>query len=228
MKHLLLFLCLAVTMTAGMRTIPAGANASDDALDPAFAGWKAVPPVSLALQRTPPLYSTDAPAALEIQSVQVQLLRGAPVTYVRLEWADSTSESFALEGARKAWVTEKLVTPSQATDRFSDSVAVMIPSQPPADGVYPSLQMGDPKHPVRIFFVDTSRGAHVMEAAGRGTTRRTAQTFPARSVYSGGTWAVTMKLPALPSGTPLSVAVWNGGQQDRDGRKYFTVWYKTE
>jgi hypothetical protein len=39
---------------------------------------------------------------------------------------------------------------------------------------------------------------------------------------------VTLELPELPVGTPLAVAIWNGSQQDRDGRKYFSVWYKTE
>ena len=39
---------------------------------------------------------------------------------------------------------------------------------------------------------------------------------------------VTLQLNELPAGTPVAVAIWNGDQQDRDGRKYFSVWYKTQ
>ncbi|MCW5976797.1 MAG: hypothetical protein KIT09_01905 [Bryobacteraceae bacterium] len=227
MKRSLALLFFAAALSAEMPSIPSTAAAPDDALDPASTGWKTARAVSLALHRTPPLYATDAPAAREIDSVQVQLLRGASAVFVRLEWADPTRDEVSLPGQEKTWVTEKLVTPSEATDRFSDSVAVMIPAEPGAD-VYPSLQMGDRDRPVRIYFVSATRGAAVMEATGRGTTHRTGERFPARLGYAAGKWAATMQLQNLPAGAPLSFAVWNGSQQDRDGRKYFTVWYTTE
>jgi DMSO reductase family type II enzyme heme b subunit len=88
----------------------------------------------------------------------------------------------------------------------------------------PSLQMGDSSDPVDIYYWNSTRGAMLMQAAGRGTTRRTGQTFPAQGQYGGGQWSVTLELPNLPAGTPLAFAVWNGSQKDRDGRKYFSVW----
>jgi len=73
-------------------------------------------------------------------------------------------------------------------------------------------------------FWDSTRGPGIMEATGRETTKRAGQVFPAQGQYSAGKWAVTMQLPDLPPGTPVAVAIWNGSQQDRDGRKYFSVW----
>ena len=195
-------------------------------LDPAAFEWKSVAPATLALNRTPPLYSTDAPAALEIPSVQLQVLRGASGTSVRLEWADPTHDTAAIPKAERTWQGDSLVKQSAATDRFSDACAVMIPAKPLSGDVSPSLQMGDAAHPVRIFVWDSTRGAAIMEATGRETTKRTGQAFPAQGAYAAGKWTVTMQLPVLPEGTPLAVAVWNGAQQDRDGRKYFTIWYR--
>jgi DMSO reductase family type II enzyme heme b subunit len=104
----------------------------------------------------------------------------------------------------------------------------MIPSQPTAGDLNPGLQMGDAGHPVRIFFWDSTRGAAVMEASGRETTKRTGHSFPAQAQYAGGRWTVTMQVPGLRAGAPFAIAVWNGSQQDRDGRKYFTIWYRAQ
>ena len=202
------------------------ATFAQTALDPSAAAWKTAAPVTLALNRTPPLYSTDAPAALEIPSVQLQVLRGAGGTSVRLEWVDKTHDTAAIPKAERTWQGDALVKQSEATDRFSDACAVMIPAKPLSGDVSPSLQMGDAAHPVRIFFWDSARGAAIMEATGRETTKRTGQAFPAQGAYAAGKWTVTLQLPVLPEGTPLAVAVWNGAQQDRDGRKYFTIWYR--
>ena len=198
------------------------------ALDPAAAEWKPAPAMALALHRTPPLYPTDAPAANEVQSVQAQVLHTAAGNFVRLEWADKTHDTAALPKAERAWQGDHLVAQSAATDRFSDACAVMIAARPAAGGVNPSLQMGDAEHPVEIFFWDSTRGAAVMEASGRETTRRTGKTFPAQGQYAAGKWTVTMQIPDLKPDTPFAVAVWNGSQQDRDGRKYFTVWYRAQ
>ena len=226
MRLVTLLLSLTLAAQAGMKTIPVSKNAGGDAMDPASATWKTVAAVPLALQRTPLLYPTDAPAALEIPSVSVQAVRVAAGVVVRLEWLDATHDATQLAKAERAWQGEHLVKQSGATDRFSDACAVMIPAS--AGNVNPSLQMGDAQHPVRIFFWDATRGAAVMEARGRETTRRLGAGFPSQSVWANGKWSVTLQLPELAAGTPIAVAIWNGKQQDRDGRKYFTVWYKTE
>jgi complex iron-sulfur molybdoenzyme family reductase subunit gamma len=88
--------------------------------------------------------------------------------------------------------------------------------------------MGDADHPVGIYYWNATRGPMVMQAQGRGTTRRTGQSFPANGIYQKGQWSVTLELPDLPAGTTLAFAVWNGSQKDRDGRKYFSVWQMLE
>ena len=92
----------------------------------------------------------------------------------------------------------------------------------------PSLQMGSQQLPVLIYFLDTVRGPAVMEAQGRGTTRRTGTAFPGRSVYENGGWSAVLQLPAPAPDTPLAFAIWNGSQKDRDGRKYFSVWHRAD
>jgi DMSO reductase family type II enzyme heme b subunit len=197
-------------------------------LDPAATEWKSAASVVLALHRTPPLYSTDAPAALEIPSVQAQIIHGATGNFVRLEWADKTHDTTVIPKAERAWQGDHLVTQSAATDRFSDACAVMIPAKPVTGDLNPSLQMGDADHPVHIFVWDSTRGAAIMEANGRETTKRIGQSFPAQAQYAAGKWAVTMQISDLHAGAPFAVAIWNGSQQDRDGRKYFTIWYRAQ
>ena len=70
----------------------AGALAQN-ALDPAAAEWKSAAPMTLSLHRTPPLYPTDAPAALDVPSVQAQFIHSSAGNFVRLEWADKTRDA---------------------------------------------------------------------------------------------------------------------------------------
>lgn len=187
--------------------VPARSDAND-LLDPLSASWQSALPVDLALQRTPPLYPTDAPAVSEITSVELRMIHAQGKTFARFNWKDTSHD-----------------TGMKAPDRFADGCSIMWPARPITDGISPSLQMGDENHPVVIYYFDAARGAAIMHAAGRGTTRRIGQSFQSKAVYSNGGWLVTMALPLMPAGTSFSVAVWNGSQQDRDGRKYFTVWH---
>jgi DMSO reductase family type II enzyme heme b subunit len=208
--------------------ICSAAALAQNALDPAAPEWKSAAPVALALHRTPPLYPTDAPAAIEVPSVQAQFIHSPAGNFVRLEWADKTHDAAVLPKAERAWQGEHLVTQSAATDRFSDACAVMIPATRGTGDLNPSLQMGDAAHPVNIFVWDSTRGAAVMEARGRETTKRTRQSFPAQAQYAAGKWTVTLQISDLQAGAPFAVAIWNGSQQDRDGRKYFTIWYRAQ
>jgi len=227
MKPLLTIAICCLAAHAESRSIPVAQQAAEGLLDPAAAAWKAVPAASLSLQRTPLLFPTDEPASLEIPRVELRLVRGSGKTLVRLEWADPSKESTTFAKAERPWQAEHLVKQSGATDRFSDACAVMIPSGPIGE-VFPSLQMGDAAHPVKIFFWDSSRGASIMEAHGRETTKRTGKSFQAQASWAAGKWSAVLELPELQTGTPLAVAIWNGKQKDRDGRKYFSIWYKTQ
>jgi len=213
-----------LSLSSADATIPA-----QTLLNPLATDWARIPSHRIALNRTPPLYDTEAPAALEIPHVDVRLARAEGKLIVQMIWRDATEDTAQIaklpsapyEGRPHKELTE-------ATDRFFDSAAVMHPQRPTTEGVWPSLQMGDIGQPVTIYFWNSARGAARMKAEGRGTTKRTGESFPCQAIYRDGAWNLAMELDSIPSGMPVAFAIWNGSQQDRDGRKYFTTWLKLE
>ena len=220
----------AAAGSAGMvLRVSAAASRAEALLDPLAGDWAKMPVQRVALNRTPRLYDTEAPSELEISFVDVRLARADGKLLVNMTWRDPTrdaAEIAKLPQAPTEGRPHKELT--EATDRFSDSAAVMHPAKSPVNGQWPSLQMGDPGNPVSIYFWSASRGAARMQAEGRGTTRRTGDTFPAQAAYRDQIWHVTFELQDVAAGIPLAFAVWNGSQQDRDGRKYFTTWLRLE
>jgi hypothetical protein len=205
------------TLTVMPLSVPA------EALLNGSAAWDRIPVHRISLNRTPPLYDTDEPASPEIATVDVRAVRTEGKLLVQMSWLDPTQDAATLpEVPNTPPETRFHKLPTEAEDRFFDAAAVMFPARPGA--VSPSLQMGDSEDPVRIFYWNAARGPMLMEAAGRGTTKRTGASFTARANYEKGRWTVVLELPGLPAGTPLAFAVWNGSQKDRDGRKYFSVW----
>jgi hypothetical protein len=214
----------------GMSLRAATSSARAEALlDPVSPEWSKLPSQRVALNRTPRLYDTEAPSELEIPYVDIRLARAEGKLLVLMIWRDATQDTAQIaklpsapaEGRPHQELTE-------ATDRFFDSAAVMHRVRLPENDVWPSLQMGDTGNPVTIYFWNAARGAARMQAEGRGTTKRTGETFPAQAVYRDSSWRLSMELGDVPAGMPLAFAIWNGSQQDRDGRKYFTTWLKLE
>lgn len=202
---------------------------TDSLLNGGPAAWNQIAVKRVALNRTPPLYDTDEPATLEVSSIDVRTARAGRKLLVQLSWRDPTRDAIALaEVPDTPPETRFRKVQTEADDRFFDAAAVMFPAKPGSDAIAPSLQMGDAEHPVQIYYWNATRGAMLMQAQGRGTTRRTGQSFPANSTYQNGQWNVIFELPDLPSGTIVAFAVWNGSQKDRDGRKYFSVWQVLE
>ncbi|HXY10927.1 MAG TPA: ethylbenzene dehydrogenase-related protein [Terriglobales bacterium] len=226
----LLSLCVfAQTQTepASLQSLPVSTSSAtvDSLLKRDATAWSQIAPKRVALNRTPPLYDTDEPAALEIPIVDVRCIRAQEKLIVHLVWHDPTQDAVALpEVPKTAPETRFDKVQTEASDRFFDAAAVMFPTNARAGDLSPSLQMGDPDHPVQIYYWNATRGAMLMEAHGRSTTHRTGQSFLANAVYQNGQWNVTLVLPNLAAGTPVAFAVWNGSQKDRDGRKYFSVW----
>jgi hypothetical protein len=214
----------------GLSLASADTTASSQALlNPLAAEWKTIPSHRIALNRTPPLYDTETPAALDITYVDVRLARAEGKLIVQMIWHDATPDTAQiakLPGVPTEGRPHKELT--EATDRFFDSAAVMHPQRLPQEGVWPSLQMGDAGHPVTIYFWNSARSSARMKAEGRGTTKRTGESFPCQASHRDGSWSIAMELDSIPSGMPLAFAIWNGSQQDRDGRKYFTTWLKLE
>jgi Ethylbenzene dehydrogenase len=215
---------------AGQFLSAAASSASaDNLLNGGPAAWNQIAVKRVALNRTPPLYDTDEPATLEIPSVDVRIARAGGKLLVQLSWRDPTRDAIALAEVPNTPPENRFrKVHTEADDRFFDAAAVMFPSGSGSGAVAPSLQMGDVEHPVEIYYWNATRGSMVMQAQGRGTTRRTGQDFPANGTYQNGQWNVIFELPDLPAGTTVAFAVWNGSQKDRDGRKYFSVWQVLE
>jgi hypothetical protein len=210
-------------------SVAASSASADDLLHGGPAPWNQIAVKHVALNRTPPLYDTDEPATLEISTVDVRLARVTKNLLVQLSWRDPTHDATTLAevpGTPPETRFRKVQT--EADDRFFDAAAVMFPAKAGTGALAPSLQMGDAEHPVEIYYWNATRGAMLMQAQGRGTTRRTGQNFPVNSTYQNGQWNVIFELPDLPVGTTVAFAVWNGSQKDRDGRKYFSLWQVLE
>jgi len=239
----LLIIALAVLLLSSMNWAQAGTKpvagqslsvaassaSADNLLNGGPAAWNQIAVKRVALNRTPPLYDTDEPTTLEIPTVDVRTARTGGKLLIQLSWRDPTHDAITLaEVPNTPPETRFRKVQTEADDRFFDAAAVMFPAKPSSDAIAPSLQMGDAEHPVEIYYWNATRGAMLMQAQGRGTTRRTGQNFPASSTYQNGQWNVILELPDLPSGTTVAFAVWNGSQKDRDGRKYFSVWQVLE
>src|SRR5579872_2286732 len=210
-------------------SVAVSSASADSLLNGGPATWSQIAVKRVALNRTPPLYDTDEPATLEIPSVDVRTARAGGKLLVQLSWRDPTHDAITLaEVPNTPPETRFRKVQTEADDRFFDAAAVMFPSKTGSGAIAPALQMGDAEHPVEIYYWNATRGAMLMQAQGRGTTRRTVQGFPANSAYQNGQWNVVFELPDLPPGTTVAFAVWNGDRKDRDGRKYFSVWQVLE
>ncbi|MBZ5720153.1 MAG: hypothetical protein LAO03_07205 [Acidobacteriia bacterium] len=210
-------------------SVTASSAGIDTLLTGGPAAWNQIVAKRVALNRTPPLYDTDEPAAVEIPMLDVRLVRAGGKLLVCLSWRDTTHDAATLAAVPNTPPETRFrKVPTEADDRFFDAAAVMFPEKSGGGAIAPSLQMGDAEHPVEIYYWNATRGAMLMQAQGRSTTKRTGQTFPANGTYQNGQWNVTFELPDLPAGTTVAFAVWNGSQKDRDGRKYFSVWQVLE
>jgi hypothetical protein len=196
-------------------------------LEPKATAWNEATPTQILLNRTPRVYQTEPPFEGRIPALEVRVLRAESKFVARLEWEDETMNAPEapprLTG--EAGDPEKLYTrPTAATSLFADAVAIMVPENWTGPE-FPSLQMGDAKNPVHLYYWNASRGAEDMTASGRTTTKSAGRPVAHQAEHSGDKWHVTLELPEQPDGTPIAFAVWNGASNDRDGLKFFSIWY---
>lgn len=206
-----------------------GAATEAEASDPKAPLWDKVPPTALLLSRTPRVYQTEPTDHPAPPSAEARAVRAASSIVVRLSWEDPTPDAPQAPEARQgtAGVPDILYKrPTGETSAFSDAAAIMLPEDW-SGPAFPSLVMGDAKTPARLYHWTASRGAQVVRANGRATTARLDQTFTAKAAHDKGRWSVTFALPAprIETGYPVAFAVWDGQHDDRDGQKFFSVWY---
>ena len=210
----------AVSLVVTPSTRPAG-----ELLDNA-AAWAGVPDQLIHLNRTPPLYEGDPLDDGHRPSARVNLVRSGDRVLVRLTWSDSTeSRPAPPERIPDAGADPIYLKHSLDIERFADAACVMVPKATGENAAFPGIMMGDRNAPVDLYYWNLVKGFERMEAAGRATTSRTGQGFPGRTQYAAGAWVAVFELPAFPAGTPLCFAVWDGDRGQRDGLKYYSLWY---
>ncbi|MDM7917293.1 MAG: hypothetical protein QUU85_18800 [Candidatus Eisenbacteria bacterium] len=149
---------------------------------------------------------------------------------MRMRWADPT-DSRARSPERIADAGDSTIYKAHSLDieRFADAACVMFPQnvQNAQDAAsFPSLMMGDAAHPVDLYYWHGTRGFERLIAAGRGTTTRTGQAIPGSVRRTADGWECVFQIPPAAAGTPIAFAVWDGEKQQRDGLKFYSVWYE--
>lgn len=199
-------------------------------LNPRDAVWNQSKPTKILLNRTPRVYQTEPNQLRKPPTLEVRAWRTAGKLYVRLQWDDPTEnkpvapQKKSGEGGSAAQLYKQ---PTGETSTFADAAAVMFPEKW-AGGGFPSVIMGDQTTPSNIFYWNASRGTQVLRSSGRATQKPTGDKFTHQANYLDGKWTLVDELPDQPDGTPMAFAIWDGQYQDRDGLKFFSVWYVLE
>jgi hypothetical protein len=190
------------------------------------ADWLAKP-TQVLLSRTPRIYQTEPPADRASPACEVRALRAGDKLYLRLVWEDPTKNApeappaLTGEGGEPKLLYKR---PTGETSTFADAAAIMVPERW-SGPAFPSLLMGEAHSPARIYYWNASRGSAVLTASGRATPQPTGGAFPHSARHADGKWILTAAIPSPPDSYPMAFAVWDGAHGDRDGLKFFSVWY---
>lgn len=217
-------------------------------LDPAASAWNKAIPTALLLSRTPRIYQTEPIREYPVPRCEVRALRTGGKLMLRLLWDDKTrnapevpasrdrdpsvsrerpqlaSRERPESASRERERPEPAKRPTNETSSFPDAAAVMIPDAWTGPG-FPSLLMGDKHAPAHLYYWNASRGVAELTASGRATPQPTGQKFPFRARHTQEQWALTMEVPDQRDGYPVAFAIWDGQSGDRDGLKFFSIWY---
>lgn len=174
------------------------------------AGWEGMPAFHLTLHPQSAV-EPGLPEARPVEATARVAVSGNSLA-IRLDWTDPGEDRYRWDD----------------TASFADAAAVQFGSFGKPVRL-PYVGMGEPGRPVRLWFWRAGRGgAEALDAEGFGSLRRAAGGVPdALGLRREGGWRLMFSGP-LPSGSagllPLSVAVWDGAQSGRDGRKWLSAW----
>jgi DMSO reductase family type II enzyme heme b subunit len=222
-------LTLAVLLVFGMAVAPvlvsarpanqipvADVSESDAALaSPGAPGWEDVSTVTVPL--------TSAPSGLldasdtSISTVRVQAAHDGASMYVRLRWPDASLDRNTT-GPRG----------------FDDAAALQFPAN---ESENPGIAMGSKRTPVNVWYWNSGSETEELLAGGPGTTTEfQSSAVQTRSVHTDGSYVVVFERPlstdtanrttfSMTRDVDVSVAVWNGSNMERSGRKGVSEWY---
>lgn len=197
---------------------------------PHAAGWDGFTSFPIHLNRTPPLYTGDALDDGFRPGASVKIAREGEKILVRIHWQDNT-ENVASFGKRYPDAGEDHVYPKQteSTSAFPDALCIMVPKKRGEHTSYPTVIMGEPKKPVDLYFWKAGEGFSRLSAHGRASVEAEANsTLEGTAVRDGDGWSVVMEVENMMPGTPTCFAVWDGAKEQRDGLKYYSLWYEIE
>jgi hypothetical protein len=196
-------------------------------LDSDASAWNESTPTAIILNRTPRIYQTEPARDYSIPRCEVRALRSGGKLILRLNWDDPTKNAPQAPAAKNN-TSDKgehlYKRPTGETSAFADAAAVMIPDNWTGPS-FPSLLMGDKHNPAILYYWNGSRGATELVASGRATPQPNGQSFPFRAHHSNNQWTLTMAIPNPRDGYPIAFAIWDGQLGDRDGLKFFSIWY---
>lgn len=190
--------------------------------DPDDIIWNRIPAYRIRLDAAPPVHSSTLLRFDPTLAGQVyfQLARTADRFYVRLRWNDPTENR------------------AKTIDGFSDSAAIQFA----LEGEDTSYMMGSgPEKPVNIWFWSASN-AQIQNLAAGGfgsTTELPEQSVTGQATYTvdkkaqNNQWQLVMSREITAKGeyqaalneglVPISLALWQGENEQRDGNKMVTL-----
>lgn len=225
-RGLLAALALVVLASAVVAPLSAGRPANEipvhhapgegSALaQPTSPEWEEAPPVTVPLSSAPS--SVPGAASTSIPRAAVQVARTDERLYVRLSWADATADRST--GSPRA---------------FADAAAVQLPVNTSAR---PPIAMGGTRNSVNVWYWNAGQGSEELLAGGPGsTTRFRNASVEVATARQDGRWVLVYARDlrsASPNRTSITldrdvdvaVAVWNGSNMERSGRKAVSEWY---
>jgi complex iron-sulfur molybdoenzyme family reductase subunit gamma len=177
--------------------------------------WTTVPAATVAMSAS----GSSVPAAddITVQQTQVQAVQTDRRLYLRLSWRDATADRSA-----------------DSTRAFADAVAVQLPANASAR---PPIAMGGTGNPVNVWYWSADGRTDELLAGGPGSTTRFDRSRVLTDArYENGRWHVVFARPldaatanrtAIPAAADMdvAVAVWNGSNMERSGKKSVSEWH---
>jgi hypothetical protein len=211
---------LTIAATAYHGEATALLNASAEA-------WEKAVPTAVLLNRTPRIYQSEPVRQLAVPSLDVGAFLHSGQLFVRMRWTDATRNAPVAPPRKQAdgnGPTHLYKRPTAETAAFADAAAVMVP-QNRIGRTFPSLVMGDQHAPAFLYYWNASHGAEELSASGRATIKSSGKALTFRAAHADGKWTLVLRMPDPGEGCPMSFAVWDGELGDRDGMKFFSIWY---
>ncbi|MFA9516165.1 ethylbenzene dehydrogenase-related protein [Halopenitus sp. H-Gu1] len=227
-KELAIAGVLALVIVAAVATLPLLVDArpayeipvdyrtsEGDLQEPTGESWETVPAASV------PLSSAGAavPQAEDttIEQMRVEVARTNDRLYVRLSWADATSD-----------------TSTDSLREFADAAALQFPVN---ESERPPIAMGSTSNRVTIWYWSGDGQSQSLLAGGAGTTTQVQDSaMTTTATHTDDRWNVVFSRPLasdranatdIPTDQDMDVAlaVWNGSNMERSGQKAASEWY---